>query len=181
MKNPFLIGERIYLRPLEREDVPQLQTYINDPEVTRTLTAYRPINRAQEEAFIERIGKNENEVCAGIALRHDDKLIGCVGLHQFDFKNRTASFGLGIGAKEEWDKGYGTEATRLIVRYGFETLNLNRIALRVYAYNPRAIRTYEKAGFKMEGVLRQDCYRDGRYWDTHIMGILREEWNAIER
>ena len=70
-------------------------------------------------------------------------------------------------------------ADLLIVAYGFETLNLNRISLRVYEYNPRGIKAYEKAGFKQEGVLRQDVYRLGKYWDTIVMAVLREEWNEL--
>jgi RimJ/RimL family protein N-acetyltransferase len=90
-------------------------------------------------------------------------------------KNRSACFGITIGAKDEWGKGYGTETTVLMVRYAFETLNLNRVWLHVFEYNQRGLRTYDKIGFKREGVLRQDHYQNGRYWDT-ITIILRQEW-----
>jgi RimJ/RimL family protein N-acetyltransferase len=83
-----------------------------------------------------------------------------------------------IAVKDQWNKGFGTEATKLFVAYGFETLNLNRIELRVYEYNARAIRVYEKVGFKHEGSLREDHYRQGRYWNTHVMSILRSEWKS---
>ncbi|HYG73887.1 MAG TPA: GNAT family protein [Planctomycetota bacterium] len=179
MKTPFLIGDRICLRPLEREDARVLEFYINDPDVTRTLQAYRPMNLQIEEDWIADLYKKESDIVLGIAIKSSDKLIGATGLHRLEFKDRRAEFGISIGAKEEWDKGYGTEATRLIVGYGFETLNLNRISLRVYEHNPRAQRAYEKAGFKKEGVLRKEVYRLGRYWDTIVMGILREEWDAL--
>jgi RimJ/RimL family protein N-acetyltransferase len=107
-------------------------------------------------------------------------LIGAAGLHEVDFKNRHAAFGLSLGDKEEWGKGYGTEATALVVKYAFETLNLNRVWLHVFEYNERAVRVSEKTGFRHEGVLRQDTYREGRYWNTHVMAILREEWEASE-
>ncbi len=175
MKNAFLIGERIYLRPLEKSDAATLETYINDPEVTRTLCVHRPMNLERELEFIERIAKAETDVVLGIAVKSDDKLIGTTGLHRLDFKDRKAEFGISIGAKEEWDKGYGTEAVRLMVRYGFLTLNLNRIYLRAIEHNARAIRVYESVGFRKEGLLRQDCYRDGRYWDMVVMGILKEK------
>ena len=81
-----------------------------------------------------------------------------------------------IGEKSMWGKGYGTEATRLVVRYAFEELHLNRVQLHVYEYNLRGVRVYEKVGFRREGVLRQEHMYDGRFWDTVVMAILREEW-----
>jgi len=179
MKNPFLIGTKVYLRPLEREDAPLFVPWVNDTGVTRTLEAlYRPINLQTEVDFIERMYKSERDVVLGIAVRATDALIGVAGLHQLDAKNRRAVFGIFISEKLEWGKGYGTEATALITGYAFTALNLNRVSLRVYEDNERGIRAYEKVGFKREGVLRQDIYREGRYWDTIVMGILREEWES---
>jgi [ribosomal protein S5]-alanine N-acetyltransferase len=179
MKNAFLKGERIYLRPIEREDAPQLQSFMNDPEVTQTLGAYHPIGLQRELEFIEQTNKDENHIWLGIALKQDERLIGTIALRGINGKDRKADLGIKIGIKEEWNKGYGTEATKLIVRHGFETLNLNKVWLRVFEYNPRAMRAYEKAGFTREGLLRQDDYRMGRYWDTVIMGILREDWKKL--
>jgi RimJ/RimL family protein N-acetyltransferase len=106
-------------------------------------------------------------------------LIGATGLEQIDFRNRHAKFGIFIGAKEEWGKGYGTEATHLVTQHAFLTLNLNRVWLHVVADNERGIRAYERVGFKREGILRQEHFRDGRYLDTMTMAILREEWEAM--
>lgn len=178
MQNAFRIGSRVYLRPLEREDAPHFVAWLNDPEVTRHLQIHLPINRRAEEEFLDKIGRDEHALTVGIAIRATDQLIGALGFHQIDFKDRQASFGISIGDKDEWGKGYGTEATRLLVQYGFDTLNLNRIWLRVYEDNLRGLRAYEKVGFKREGVLRQDSFREGRYWNTIAMGILREEWVA---
>jgi RimJ/RimL family protein N-acetyltransferase len=175
MKNAFLIGTKIYLRPLEREDAKQCASWFNHPEITRTLLIYRPVNLRFEEEFIDKALQSEHDLVLGIALQDSDRLIGGTGLHRIDFKDRHASFGITIGEKEEWGKGYGTEATRLMVQYAFETLNLNRVWLHVYEYNQRGMRVYEKIGFQKEGVLRQDTYREGRYWDTIVMAILREE------
>ena len=176
MKNPFLIGTRIYLRPLDQADAPLLQPWMNDAEVTRNLRAYRPFSLRDEEAFIDRIAKDEHAVAFGIVLRETDRLIGTTGLHDLEFRNRHAQFGISLGDKNEWGKGYGTEATRLMLGHAFATLNLNRVWLHVYEYNQRGMRSYEKVGFRREGVLRQDTFRDGRYWDTIAMGLLREEW-----
>jgi RimJ/RimL family protein N-acetyltransferase len=180
VKNPFLVGTKVYLRPLEREDAPVLVPWFNDPEVTRTLRRYLPLALREEQDFIEKLGQNEHNLAVGIALRDSDRLIGGTGFHDMDFRNRHASFGILIGEKMEWGKGYGTEATALMVGYAFETLNLNRVWLHVYEHNPKAMRAYEKVGFRREGVLRQDCYREGRYWDTIVMAILREEWAALQ-
>jgi RimJ/RimL family protein N-acetyltransferase len=131
---------------------------------------------AGEEEFIRKVNANENDVLLGIVLPENDRLIGTTGLHRLDVRNRHACFGITIGEQDARGKGHGTEATRLIVRHALETLNLNRVWLQVYEYNTRGIRTYEKVGFRIEGRLRQDTFRDGRYWDTLVMGILREEW-----
>jgi RimJ/RimL family protein N-acetyltransferase len=177
MVNPFLVGTHVYLRPLDRADAPAFVTWLNDPDVARFLRAYRPMTLSAEEAFIDAIGKGEDMGLA-IVLRDGDRLIGGAGLHEIDQRCRRAQFGIVIGDREQWGKGYGTEVTRLMVGYAFETLNLNRVWLLVYEYNPRGVRSYEKVGFRREGVLRQDTFRDGRYWDTIVMGILREEWKT---
>lgn len=175
MKNPFLIGQRVYLRPLERADVPLLQTWINDQDVIRNLLNFRPMNLQGEEEFLDKVTRDPDLVVLGIALRSDDRLIGDVALHRIQSRDRQAGFGILIGEKAEWSKGYGTEATRLIVRYAFDVLNLNRVWLHVLENNKRGQRAYEKVGFKVEGVLRQSAFRDGRYLDTVTMGILRGE------
>jgi len=179
MQNPFLIGTKIYLRPLERPDAPVLAKWINDERVTRTLQQYRPQNLQTEEAWIDGLYGGERDIVLGIATKDGDRLVGCAGLHNIDFKDRKASFGIMIGEPEEWGKGYGSEATALMIGHGFATLNLHRIWLHVYANNAHAITAYEKLGFKREGILRQDQYREGRYVDVYTMGILREEWSGL--
>jgi RimJ/RimL family protein N-acetyltransferase len=89
---------------------------------------------------------------------------------------RDAFVGIAIGERDYWGKGYGTDAMRTILHYGFTEINLRRVTLTVFEYNPRAIRSYEKAGFRHEGRLRQFLNREGRRWDMLYMGILREEW-----
>jgi RimJ/RimL family protein N-acetyltransferase len=177
MHNPFLIGKTVYLRPMEREDAPLVQPWFNDPEVIRTLQAYRPMNLRAEESFIDRIAQSEHDLALVIVRRDVDKAIGVTGLHQIDFKNRHALFGITIGDRDSWGLGFCTETTALVVRHAFQTLNLNRVMLLVYEYNAGAIRAYEKVGFRREGVLRQENYREGRYCDTIAMAILRQEWD----
>jgi len=106
----------------------------------------------------------------------DDRLLGDIGLDGVHWSHRESFVGIGIGDSEAWGKGYGTDAMRIILRYAFEELNLRRVSLNVFEYNPRAIRSYEKAGFKHEGRMRGYLNREGRRWDVIFMGILQEEW-----
>ncbi len=109
----------------------------------------------------------------------EDKLIGNVSLWVNSWTHSEAWVGITIGEREYWSKGYGTDAMRLAVRYGFVEINLRRISLGLNSYNQRALKSYEKAGFKMEGTLRGEGLRDGQRYDGYYMGILREEWLAL--
>lgn len=169
-------GERIYLRPLELTDEPLLRRWVNDPDNWKTLGRYLPVNEPQEREFIEGLYKPGECIALGIVVRQDDRLIGITGLHRVNAANRAASLGLLIGDPAFQSRGFGTEATRLMVRYGFAELNLNRIALTVYASNQRAIRAYRRAGFVEEGRLRQAFYRNGRYHDELCFAMLRSGW-----
>lgn len=181
MINPFQVGERVYLRPLETGDATQLQQWINDPEVSRYLSVYRPMKLEDEQQFIERANAGGENLAFGVALMQDDQLLGTAGLQRIDWKNRSAGFGISLGVPGEWGKGYGTEATRLVVRVAFERLNLHRVWLVVYEFNERGRRCYERAGFKGEGVMRDYHFADGRYWDAHLMAILQPEWEASQK
>ncbi len=176
----YLEGERTYFRPLEMEDIPLLRRWINDPAVRRTLLHRPPINELREREWIESQGKSAQDYAFGIVRREGDRLIGTAGLHRVDPVNRLATLGISIGETSCHNRGYGTEAVRMLLRFGFEELNLNRVQLSVLANNPRGIRAYQKAGFVQEGCLRQAVYRDGRYEDEYRFAVLREEWAGAE-
>lgn len=176
MKNPFLIGERVYLRPLDEEDLERCMRWINDPEVLCTLGRHFPMSRTLEREWLTGQYKSEKALSLAIVVKDGDRHIGNCGFNDIDYVNRKAVFGILIGEKDQWGKGYGPEAARLIVDYGFNQLNLHRISLTVYSNNPRAIRSYEKVGFVHEGTLRESYFRDGHYHDTLIMTILKSEW-----
>ena len=112
----------------------------------------------------------------GIRTLAEDKLIGELGLEVVNWSGRDAFVGLGIGEIEYWSKGYGTDVMKVLLRFAFTEVNLKRVSLGVFEYNPRAVRSYEKAGFRHEGRLRSLLSREGRRWDNLYMGILREEW-----
>ncbi|MFQ6078162.1 MAG: GNAT family N-acetyltransferase [Thermodesulfobacteriota bacterium] len=181
MQNPFIIGEKIYLRPIEMADADAFISWLNDAEVRQFLSRSFPINAIREKEFVEGLYKDQTKVVLAIVIKESDQLIGVTGLHAIDSVNRKAIFGIFVGDKKNWSKGYGTEATKLMVSHGFEALNLNRISLTVFDHNPRGIRAYEKAGFVKEGVLRQDRYVNGKYHNTIVMGILKEEWESTKK
>jgi RimJ/RimL family protein N-acetyltransferase len=106
----------------------------------------------------------------------EDKLIGDLGLDVVDWSGRDAFVGLGIGETGYWGKGHGTDVMNVLLRFAFTEINLRRVTLTVFEYNPRAIRSYEKAGFSHEGRLRKVINKEGKRWDILFMGILREEW-----
>lgn len=180
----IVYGKRIRLRAVEREDVQKFHEWVNDPEVTRNLGLYLPMSIQDETSWFEGLGKRDpNEKPLAIEVRKGKawKLIGNCGTFGIDTINRSAELGIMIGAKEEWNKGYGAEAMTLLLQHGFETLNLNRIFLRVYEENVRAVRSYEKAGFVFEGKMRQAVYKHGAYEDVLFMSVLRSEWDSRKK
>ena len=111
-----------------------------------------------------------------IRTLEEDLTIGLIGLDGIQWVHGDAWVGIGLGEREYWGEGYGTDAMRILQRYAFEELNLHRLSLSVFEYNSRAIRSYEKVGFVIEGRVRQFLNRDGRRYDMIFMGILRDEW-----
>jgi RimJ/RimL family protein N-acetyltransferase len=175
----FYEGDRIYFRPIELEDEPALRRWRNDPAIWATLQSAQPMNAIREKEWIEKLYKPESQdISVAIVLKDGDRLIGGCGLFNVRPADRSAVFGIMIGDREYQNQGHGTEATELIVRFGFEEMNLNRIGLSVFADNTRGIRAYEKAGFVREGCIRQAYFRNGRYHDELFYGILREEWKG---
>lgn len=176
----MIIGERVRLRALERADLPFFVVWLNDPEVTENLVVDIPLSLAQEENWFNSItaGPREEQPLA-IEIRGDSGwvFIGDVSLFNINWINRSAELGILIGEKTCWSRGYGREAIELMLRHGFEHLNLNRIYLRVYDSNPRGIRCYEHAGFVHEGRMRQGVYKNGAYRDVLMMAVLRSEWH----
>jgi RimJ/RimL family protein N-acetyltransferase len=110
----------------------------------------------------------------------EDKLIGELDLDVVNWPGRDAFVGLGIGETEYWNKGYGTDVMNVLLRFAFTEINLRRVSLTVFEYNPRAIRSYEKAGFRHEGRVRKVLHKEGRRWDVFCMGILRDEWMGLD-
>lgn len=181
--NPVIRSRRLYLRPAERADLPDFVRWFADAEVRRHLALRAPFSLAMEEKWFdgmaERQGRSDYHFVA--CLVEDGRPIGTVGLHGLDHENGKAEFGISIGEKELWGRGYGTEALEAICDFGFGALRLERIELHVYEDNARAIRSYERAGFRHEGRLRHAHFAEGRHADVLAMALLRDEWLALER
>jgi RimJ/RimL family protein N-acetyltransferase len=120
-----------------------------------------------------------NRYSFSVRTLEEDKLIGFFGLW-VDLIHNEAWVGIGIGERDFWGRGYGTDMMKLCLQYAFTELNVNRVSLGVHSYNPRAQRSYEKAGFRFEGRTRADTRREGKYTDGIWMGILRDEWLQIQ-
>ena len=133
--------------------------------------------RVREE--MESSEPHGNRFTFAIHTLADDRLLGFIGISVTHWVNSDAYVGIGIGERDFWGKGYGTDAMRVMLRYAFRELNLHRVSLTVFEYNPRAMRSYEKAGFVVEGRLRAWLNREGRRWDMIHMGILRAEWETL--
>ena len=184
MKDIF-VGNLVRLSAFDPEEMSKaFPRWNSNSEYVRLLdSAARPMRSSK--SILKRMEKNLEEPSLesydfSIRTLAEDKLIGEIGLEVVDWSGRDAFVGLGIGETEYWSKGYGTDVMNVLLRYAFTEINLKRVTLTVFEYNPRAIRSYEKAGFRHEGRLRRLLNREGRRWDELFMGILREEWLEMQ-
>ena len=182
--NTLLEGELVRLVAADSEaDAELLVRWWRDSEYQRLQdsSAARPgsTNQAKQDIRDWMEHEKPNGYAFMIRTLSQQRPIGSVELDGIRWSSGDCFVGIGIGEREYWGNGYGTDAMRVILRYAFAELNLHRVSLDVFEYNPRAIRSYEKAGFVFEGRLRQWMRRDGRRWDFVYMGILREEWERV--
>ncbi|MBI1945864.1 MAG: GNAT family N-acetyltransferase [Deltaproteobacteria bacterium] len=175
-------GTNVRLRALERGDLEDLRAMVNDPEVMRFSNSYRPISDVEQAAWLEGVVKNGSAVWFGIedARRGASRLVGTCCLVDIDPIGRKAELRVRLGDPDSWGGGLGTEACALLVQHGFLEVNLERIWLRVFDHNMRALRLYEKLGFVVEGRLRRHDWVGGDRRDTVILGLLREEWRGAQ-
>lgn len=175
-------GERVYLRALEPDDAALIHGWYEDAE-TGGLMGELPRSLARRRQRIEasQQGEGEDYYSFVICLVDDDRPIGRADLFAIDKRNGSAAFGLAIGERSMWGRGYGTDAVNAIVDFAFGQLRLERVWLDTDGANIRAHRIYEKAGFTIEGRFRRSFYQDGRYLDDIRMAMLREEWAALTR
>jgi len=172
----MLMGEKVRLWALEREDLIKFCIWTNDPSVVY-LTGLHPMPKsfAETQAWYEMAMRNPAQRTFAIKT-HDCEHIGIVELMDIDLRARRCELGIFIGDGNYINKGYGREAVKLTLDFVFKQLNINKVAVRVLDYNAKAIEFFKKIGFKEEGLLRQDYFADGKYYDIHVMGLLAGEW-----
>lgn len=170
-----LIGERIYLSPRNTEDVEVFTEWLNDFETTDYIgRSCMLFTLEAEKKYLE--NNADVEATFSIIDMKKDKMIGVVGIENIDHINRKGTLGIFIGDKDYRENGYGTEAIKLVLDFGFNYLNLNNINLNVFEFNKRAIACYKKCGFKEYGRRRQSDFLNGKYYDTIEMDILADEF-----
>lgn len=175
---PKLVGSRLYLSPMNIEDAPTYVKWLNDKTVSENLGLDMKITTLEGEK--EWLKKNQSDYNFAIVLKENDELIGNCSFDEIDLIHRNATLGIFIGDERNRGNGYGKEAIKLLLEYGFNNLNLNNIMLNVYEFNKRAIKVYESLGFKKFGTRHKSHYFKGKFYDEIQMEILKEEYNEIE-
>lgn len=170
-------GELVALRNVEETDAPLVLRWMNDEEVTHYMfTGQRPLTLTQVTEELRRQTESASNTVFIVEDLKTRRPVGLGGLYDIHATARKAEFRVLLGERECWNKGYGTEVTELLTFYGFDRLNLHRIWLGVTAENRGGVRAYQKAGYREEGRLREDLYRNSRYYDSIRMSILRSEY-----
>lgn len=172
---PALSTERLELVPLGPEHLDGTWAALQEPEVLRLTGTHAQFTRAGVETWLRSLADRDDRADWAILRRGDGAHIGEVVLNDLDEDNGSAGFRIALAGPRWFGAGYGTEATRAVLRHAFDTVGLHRVELEVYAFNPRAQRAYEKAGFVVEGRRREALRGDGEWIDAIVMGVLADD------
>lgn len=171
-----MVAETVRLRPLRRDDGPLLYAWITDHDSAALNGPWLPVSEVDHERWLESaMTKRTDMVVFAIETVEDGVTIGTCQLVDINWLHRSAELRIRIGDEAARGRGFGTEAVRLLVGFAFDDLGLHRVALHVFATNPRAIRAYEKAGFVQEGVMRDAAWIDGHWTDIAVMATLKPD------
>jgi RimJ/RimL family protein N-acetyltransferase len=173
----MIAGEHVILRAFERDDAERCYRWVNDPNIVRTLKSRYPIAFQNEIEWLERAMQSsvsDSERHFAIERKDDRTHIGNASIHDIEWVSRTAAFGLFIGEPSAWNRGFGSDAIRTLVRFAFDEMNLRKLRINVFEYNERAKHVLETQGFVQEGRLRQEFYREGSYHDIVILSAFRD-------
>jgi len=166
--------DQICLRSLLEKDLMILHKWINDPEVIQYTNVFRPISEMEQKEWFYSLHKNKNQHIFAIESKAKERIIGTCGLYDIDPVSRKAELRIKIGDKEYWGHGTGTNAVKLLVEFGFSSLNLKKIWLKVMKDNIRAVKSYKKVGFIIEGELTKDMFINGEYKDILLMALIKK-------
>lgn len=168
----FLEGDKVELRTVEEEDYEKLRNWVNNYNVRRFIGVREPMNMDQEEEFINNELENPDNILLGICV--DGKLVGDIKIAEKE--PGVAELGILVDP-DKHGKGYGTEASRLIIEHAFEQMRYHKVVARVVDSNEKSSRVWEKLGFELEGTLREQVFMDGEYHDFLIFGLLENEFD----
>ena len=172
-------GEKVKLRAHKKEDIYKIHEFLNDAELKNiydTVIAFPMTLEQVENEYNEDTVEKDGKYSFAIEHIETKKYIGSCIITEVNFISRVAKVGIIIGDREFLGKGFGTDAMKVLIKFIFEQMNMNKVKLELFSHNIRALKSYEKCGFKVEGVLREEGYKNGQYRDLVLMGILRKEW-----
>jgi RimJ/RimL family protein N-acetyltransferase len=176
----FLAGDLVVLRRHVPGNVAAFRRWYADPEITRLARYQQTPMRVEEiDRFFEARVVGPEALAMAVHERATNRLVGTCAFSQLDGENGSALYHITIGESDVWGRGYGTEATRLMLDHAFGTLAIQRIGLFVFEFNERAIRAYRRCGFMVEGRSRESVWRDGRWWDELAMSVLESDWRRM--
>lgn len=177
MNNPFLVGEKAYLRPVEVPDTPLLQKWHNDPDIRRSARLGElPVTYTKEEEDIRVARDSQDEVYLLIVSKQTDIAVGFIRLNMIDRVSKNMWLRMIIGEEDARGTDLARDALRLVLEWLFSEQNAHRVTLETYETNKRALRFFEKVGFKQEGVIREAVYIDGEYSNIISFGLLKKEF-----
>jgi len=165
-------GKKVNLRAIEREDLPLLRDMRNDVSQNQYFRTWKQLNMENQENFFQNFIMSDKHIVFGIYLQCRSCLIGECRLSYIDWQKRSAEVGIYIAPKYQ-NRGFGTEALKMLADYGFNQANLHRIATEIQVDNRKSIKMFEKVGFQHEGLLVDSFYRNGRYYNTIIMALIQ--------
>jgi RimJ/RimL family protein N-acetyltransferase len=172
------VGKMVQLRAYTESDIALRLAFINDPDIAGGLTPDipYPITLHEEKKWFEALTAMGSTYKFAIEVIDSKEFIGGCSINTVDWKNGVATIGIFIGNKNYRGKGYGTDAMKILIHFIFMQMNINKICLIVYSYNEAAIKCYKRCDFQIEGVLRKEIYKDGKYYDKIYMGLLRDDY-----
>lgn len=171
----MIIGEKVVLREIEEEDLDLIIKWRNDPEILKWLFSYSPLSRVKQRKWYEGYLEEDTQQIFIIELKEEKTPIGTIGLTDIDYKNQKGELTIIIGEKGYWGKGLGEESLKLLVKFAFNEMNFRKIKALVFSDNDKAIKMYEKCGFKEEGNFKEEIFKEGNFKDVVVMSKFREK------
>jgi RimJ/RimL family protein N-acetyltransferase len=179
MFGPLLRGKKVTLRPARDDDADHFVRWFADMDVTRFLNRRTAVSLQQEQEFLKKIGESKDDVWW--VLEAEGKAIGAIGIHRIDWLDANGATGIMIGEKDQWGKGYATEAMQLRTRYAFRELNLHKLTTEVDTENEASRKALERNGYGTVGIRREQSFREGKWKDRWLGEVLRDDWEKTNK